>query len=175
MGNAYKALLRDAKPGTTQGQLSHSRRGEYCDNALPGTTQAESRWSNLKAEELEARDWPVFADLAEHKPASPIILTIVIMSVATPALAIRSFINFTNNLSISPHSTYLTRPPQGYYFSLVLTGSLLGQAYIQPRLDLHLLRQWPAEAKGTHTGWQFTASVIVTKSGPVAEREVVLL
>ena len=60
MGNAYKALLRDA-----QAQLSHSRRGECYDNALPGTTQAESLWSRLKTEELEARDWPVFADLAD--------------------------------------------------------------------------------------------------------------
>ena len=55
MGNAYKALLRDA-----QAQLSHSRRGECYDNALPGTTQAESLWSRLKTEELEAHDWPVF-------------------------------------------------------------------------------------------------------------------
>ena len=60
MGNAYKALLRDALPGTTQAQLSHSRRGECYDNA-----QAESLWSRLKTEELEARDWPVFADLAD--------------------------------------------------------------------------------------------------------------
>ncbi len=55
VGNAYKARLRDA-----QAQLSHSRRGECYDNA-----QAESRWSRLKTEELEARDWPVFADLAD--------------------------------------------------------------------------------------------------------------
>ena len=55
VGNAYKVLLREA-----WAQLSHSRRGEYYDNA-----QAESRWSRLKTEELEARDWPVFADLAD--------------------------------------------------------------------------------------------------------------
>ena len=60
MGNADKALLRDALPGTTQPQLSHCRRGECDDNA-----QAESLWSRLKTEELEARDWPVFADLAD--------------------------------------------------------------------------------------------------------------
>ena len=60
MGNAYKALLHGA-----QAQLSHSRRGDCYDNALPGTTQAESLWSRLKTEELEARDWPVFADLAD--------------------------------------------------------------------------------------------------------------
>ena len=54
-GNAYKAPLRGA-----QAQLSHSRRGECYDNA-----QAESRWSRLKTEELEARDWPVFADVAD--------------------------------------------------------------------------------------------------------------
>ena len=55
MGNAYKALLRGA-----QAELSHSRRGECYDNA-----QAESLWSRLKTEELGARDWPVFADLAD--------------------------------------------------------------------------------------------------------------
>ncbi len=55
VANAYKALLRDA-----QAQLSHSRRGECYDNA-----QAESLWSRLKTEELEARDWPVFTDLAD--------------------------------------------------------------------------------------------------------------
>ena len=55
VGNAYKALLHGAKA-----QLSHSRRGECYDNA-----QAESLWSRLKTEELEARDWPVFADLAD--------------------------------------------------------------------------------------------------------------
>jgi len=54
VGNAYKALLRDA-----QIQLSCSRRGECYDNA-----QAESLWSRLKTEVLEARDWPVFYDLA---------------------------------------------------------------------------------------------------------------
>ena len=54
-GNAYKAPLRGA-----QAQLSHSRRGECYDNA-----QAESRWSRLKTEELEAHDWPVFADVAD--------------------------------------------------------------------------------------------------------------
>ena len=60
MGNVYKALLCDVRA-----RLSHSRRGECYDNALPGTTQAESLWSRLKTEELEARDWPVFADLAD--------------------------------------------------------------------------------------------------------------
>ena len=55
VGNAYKALLYGAKA-----QLSHSRRGECYDNA-----QAESLWSRLKTEVLEARDWPVFSDLAD--------------------------------------------------------------------------------------------------------------
>ena len=60
MGNAYKALLHGAKA-----QLFHSRRDECYDNALPSTTQAKSRWSRLKTEELEARDWSIFADLAD--------------------------------------------------------------------------------------------------------------
>jgi len=55
VGNAYKTLLRNAKA-----QLSHSRRGECYDNALPG-----SLWSRLKTELLELRDWPVFTDLAD--------------------------------------------------------------------------------------------------------------
>ena len=55
VGNACKALLRDAKA-----QLLHSRRGECDDKA-----QAESRWSRLKTELLKLRDWPVFTDLAD--------------------------------------------------------------------------------------------------------------
>ena len=55
MGNAYKALLRGA-----QARLFHSRRGECDDKA-----QAESRWSRLKTEDFEARDLPVFANLAD--------------------------------------------------------------------------------------------------------------
>ncbi|WP_159452099.1 IS3 family transposase [Hymenobacter roseosalivarius] len=54
-GNKYRALLH------THGALrSQSRRGECYDNA-----QAESLWSRLKTEELERREWPVFADLAD--------------------------------------------------------------------------------------------------------------
>ena len=60
VGNAHKALLHGVKA-----QLSHSRRGEYDNNTLPGTTQAESLWSRLKTEVLEARDWSVFSDLAD--------------------------------------------------------------------------------------------------------------
>ena len=44
---------------------SQSRLGECYDNALPGTTQAESLWSRLKTEVLELREWPVFTDLAD--------------------------------------------------------------------------------------------------------------
>ena len=55
VGNTYKALLHGANA-----QRSHSRRGGCYDNA-----QAESLWSRLKTEELEARDWPVFADLTD--------------------------------------------------------------------------------------------------------------
>lgn len=54
-GNAYRALL------TQHGcRRSQSRRAECYDNA-----QAESLWSRLKTEELEAREWPVFRDLAD--------------------------------------------------------------------------------------------------------------
>ncbi len=56
-GKAYRALLHQ------HGALrSHSRRGECYDNA-----QAESLWSRLKTEELEAREWPVFANLADAR------------------------------------------------------------------------------------------------------------
>ncbi len=54
-GRAYHALL--ARHHTLR---SHSRRGDCHDNA-----QAESLWSRLKTEELDRRDWPVFADLAD--------------------------------------------------------------------------------------------------------------
>ena len=49
---------------------SQSRRGEYYDNTLPGTTQAESLWSRLKTEVLELREWPVFADLADAQAST---------------------------------------------------------------------------------------------------------
>ncbi|RYE89520.1 MAG: IS3 family transposase, partial [Cytophagaceae bacterium] len=55
VGKVYKALLHDAKA-----QLSHSRRGACYDNA-----QAESLWARLKTELLEAREWPIFMDLAD--------------------------------------------------------------------------------------------------------------
>ena len=55
VGNVYRVLLRDAKA-----QISHRRRGK-CD----GNAQAESRWSRLRIEGPEARDWPVFTDLAD--------------------------------------------------------------------------------------------------------------
>ncbi|MGI4872683.1 MAG: transposase [Janthinobacterium lividum] len=54
-GNMYRALL--VKQGCLRSQ---SRRAECLDNA-----QAESLWSRLKTEELEAREWPVFRDLAD--------------------------------------------------------------------------------------------------------------
>lgn len=54
-GNAYRALL--AEHGCLRSQ---SRRAECLD-----TAQAESLWSRLKTEELEAREWPVFRDLAD--------------------------------------------------------------------------------------------------------------
>ncbi|SMC00710.1 Integrase catalytic region [Hymenobacter roseosalivarius DSM 11622] len=54
-GKAYRALLH-----RHECLRSQSRRGECYDNA-----QAESLWSRLKTEELEAREWPVFTDLAD--------------------------------------------------------------------------------------------------------------
>ena len=61
-GKAHRQLLHDHGFGAVRSQ---SRRGECYDNALPGTTQAESLWSRLKTEVLELREWPVFADLAD--------------------------------------------------------------------------------------------------------------
>jgi putative transposase len=54
-GNAYRTLLH-----RHLALRSQSRRGECYDNA-----QAESLWSRLKTEELEAREWPVFVNLAD--------------------------------------------------------------------------------------------------------------
>ena len=59
-GNAYRKLLHDH-----QAVRSQRRRGDGYDNALSGTTQAESLWSRLKTEVLEIRERPVFADLAD--------------------------------------------------------------------------------------------------------------
>ncbi|WP_375434922.1 integrase core domain-containing protein [uncultured Hymenobacter sp.] len=56
-GNAYRALLH-----RYQALRAQSRRGECYDNA-----QAESLWSRLKTEELEAREWPVFTDLIDAR------------------------------------------------------------------------------------------------------------
>ncbi len=59
-GNAYQQLLRDH-----QALRSQSRRGDCYDNA-----QAESLWSRFKTEELERREWPVFADLADAQASA---------------------------------------------------------------------------------------------------------
>ena len=59
-GNAYRALLH--RHGALRSQ---SRRGECYDNA-----QAESLWSRFKTEELERREWPVFADLADAQASA---------------------------------------------------------------------------------------------------------
>ena len=92
VANAYKALLREA-----QAQLSHSRRGECYDNALPGTTQAESPWSRLKTEVLELREWPVFADLADAKASIADYLIPTITTACTPVLATRRHIALNNS------------------------------------------------------------------------------
>ena len=76
--------------------------------ALPGTTQTENRWSRLKIEVLEDRDWSVFADLVDALVSAPSILIIVIVIVATPVLATKNLISFTNNnLTIPPNSLLL--------------------------------------------------------------------
>ena len=59
-GNAYRTLLH--QHGAVRSQ---SRRGECYDNA-----QAESLWSRFKTEELERREWPVFADLADAQASA---------------------------------------------------------------------------------------------------------
>ncbi len=59
-GNAYRALLH-----RHQAVRSQSRRGDCYDNA-----QAESLWSRFKTEELERREWPVFADLADAQASA---------------------------------------------------------------------------------------------------------
>ena len=71
---------------------SQSRCGECYDDA-----QAESRWSRLKTEVLELREWPVLADLADAQASIADYLTTTITTACTPALAIKSLISFTNN------------------------------------------------------------------------------
>ena len=59
-GKAYRALLH-----RHEAVRSQSRRGECYDNA-----QAESLWSRFKTEELERREWPVFADLTDAQASA---------------------------------------------------------------------------------------------------------
>ena len=59
-GNACWALLHQHAAVRSQ-----SRRGDCYDNA-----QAESRWSRFKTEELERREWAVFANLADAQASA---------------------------------------------------------------------------------------------------------
>ena len=61
------------------------------------STQAESRWSRLKTEVLEGREWPVFADLADAQASVADYLTTTITSVYTPASTIKPRIPLTSN------------------------------------------------------------------------------
>ena len=91
-GNAYQALLH--QHGAVRSQ---SRRGDCYDNALPGTTQAESLWSRFKTEEIERREWAVFADLADAQASATRYLTTIITSAYTPVSATSSRISFINS------------------------------------------------------------------------------
>ena len=64
-GSQHSSAACRVRIAQAGGLLSFSRPGNPHDNALPGTTQAESFWSRLKTEELERREWPVLADLAD--------------------------------------------------------------------------------------------------------------
>ena len=59
-GNANRALLH--QHGAVRSQ---NRRGDCYNNA-----QAESLWSRFKTEELERREWTVFADLADMQASA---------------------------------------------------------------------------------------------------------
>ena len=64
-GNTYQALLH--QHGAVRSQ---SRRGDCYDNALLGTIQSEILWSRFKTEELERREWAVFANLANAQASA---------------------------------------------------------------------------------------------------------
>ena len=66
-GKAYRALLHPHGA-----RRSQSRPGDCYENALPGTTQAESLWSRFKTEEIERCEWPVLADLADAQAGADI-------------------------------------------------------------------------------------------------------
>ena len=55
-GSQYTSAACRARIDLAGGLPSFSRPGNPYDNALPGTTQAESRWSRFKTEELEFRE-----------------------------------------------------------------------------------------------------------------------
>ena len=59
-GNAYQTLLH-----RHEAVRSQSRYNGCHDNA-----QAGSHWSRLNTEELERREWPVFADLADAQASA---------------------------------------------------------------------------------------------------------
>lgn len=94
IGSTYKKLLQAAGA-----QWSQSRKAECLDNA-----QAESLWSRLKTEELEARPQPCFADLADARA-----------SVAT-------YFDYYNHER--RHSALAYQTPQAFYLQQLKNASL---------------------------------------------------
>ena len=60
-GSQYTATRFKQLLTLYRARQSMSRRGNCCDNALPGTTHAESFWSRFKAELLDGGSFPGLA------------------------------------------------------------------------------------------------------------------
>ena len=131
----HRALLaqRPALPGTTPSLIVHSDQGgQYVSNDYKALLRAAQAQLLAQPTRRVLRQYPTGYDPGRKpavapqiknskpgsgpssptwpmpRPASPTILTITTTSAATPALAIRSHISFTNNsLPISLHSLLL--------------------------------------------------------------------
>ena len=69
----------------------------YHENALPGTTQVGSPRSRLKTEVLELRERSIFADVADARARSSIILTAAFTYASISALIVRRRILLINS------------------------------------------------------------------------------
>ena len=68
-GSQYPSAACRARVAQARAVPSFSRPGNPCDNALPGTTQAESGWSTLKTEPLSHGTAFAFLEEASLKGA----------------------------------------------------------------------------------------------------------
>ena len=81
-------------------------RSNCYENALPGTTQAGGPGSRLKIEVLERPERSIFADMADARARSSIILTAAFTCANISVLIIRRRILLTNSFFCLLHKTF---------------------------------------------------------------------